>query len=549
MHFIEKPCVFIDLIFLRIKFTPHDEVSNAPQIYLFMKKPQRLLMSIFLTYFLLITFSSCQKDEDLFTQAIDEEIEETVQEENKDDNAVDEPDSDSDPILDDEVSYGVLAFPSAEGAGAYATGGRGGKVLFVTTLADSGEGSFRWAIQQNGPRTIVFNVSGEIELRSSIVLSGSEHSNLTIAGQTAPQGGITIKGAPLQFYNVQNIVIRYLRVRPFNSQGAGEGNDAITCMSCRYVIYDHLSVSGGGDETIDFWHFGGSQSGNVTVQRVLTGESQNGGLAGGEQTPDVWRTLTYFSSHHNLSIHGYNRMPSNAAGGTHEYVNNLIGNWKFKLISAECNARVNQINNYYKPGSTSNTSKGNGLNMLSVKSGHDVKVYASGNYYESMGFANQDNRDGWTITINGQAVSPPNPWESYFQSSPFSIEGVPITVTSASEAVSDVTGDVGANKYLKADGSYGTWQDDLDKEYISDFLNDTYTNCKGCSGFVWYDGGSYAYPNIPTNQRSSDYDSDMDGMADIWEMANFGTLNTGANDDADQDGYTNLEEFLNMVDR
>src|SRR5690606_16346575 len=151
-------------------------------------------------------------------------------------------------ILPQNSNSQQLAFPTAKGAGAYATGGRGGQVIHVTTLNWSGPGSLKTALQTTGPRTIVFDVSGEIIVTDNYFELHSQYSNFTIAGQTAPQGGITIRTGYFSLTNVNNAIIRYIR---FRDKGTLSGTDAVWYQQANNVIFDHCSFSHGQDECMD----------------------------------------------------------------------------------------------------------------------------------------------------------------------------------------------------------------------------------------------------------------------------------------------------------
>ncbi|VAW34102.1 Pectate lyase, partial [hydrothermal vent metagenome] len=146
----------------------------------------------------------------------------------------------------------LTAFPEAQGFGAFATGGRGGSVLKVTTLAATGVGSLSWAVNQPGARIIVFDVSGIITTDIEI-----PHGDITIAGQTAPGAGITLVGHLTTQFGVEtnNIIIRHLRIRPPNpnAQWPPNQHDSIQFSSANNIILDHIDVSHGADENIDMW--------------------------------------------------------------------------------------------------------------------------------------------------------------------------------------------------------------------------------------------------------------------------------------------------------
>ena len=157
----------------------------------------------------------------------------------------------------------VLAFPGAEGFGKYASGGRGGKVFHVTNLDDDGEGSLRWALRRNGPKTIVFDVSGTIYLESTLNIS---KDSITIAGQTAPGEGITIAGYPVKMKRANNVIMRYLRFRLGDMNKVED--DALSVTDCKNVIIDHITASWSTDECVSTY-----RNEDFTLQWSLISES------------------------------------------------------------------------------------------------------------------------------------------------------------------------------------------------------------------------------------------------------------------------------------
>ena len=243
------------------------------------------------------------------------------------------------------------AFPGAEGYGRFARGGRGGKVVYVTNLNDSGEGSLREAITNDiGPRTIVFAISGIIELQSRLTLASS---NVTIAGQTAPGKGICIKSAPLGFSGVSDGIMRFMRVR----LGAGETFDGMGLQGSDHCILDHNSISWTIDEAFS------SRSGkNITLQRTLISEALN---AAGHSNYEDGKEHGFAASisgdvgsfHHNLLAHCAGRNWSLAGGldgngfyqGRLDIFNNVVYNWSTRTTDGGAH-EVNFVGNYYKPG-------------------------------------------------------------------------------------------------------------------------------------------------------------------------------------------------------
>ena len=244
-----------------------------------------------------------------------------------------------------------LAFPTAEGYGKYAQGGRGGIVFEVRNLNDSGEGSLREAVEAKEPRTVVFRVSGTITLESLLRI---KHLYITIAGQTAPGDGICLKKNPLVI-EADHVIIRYLRVRLGNE--SGEDTDAVSSRYTRHIILDHISASWSVDETMSIYHCD-----SITVQWSIISESMfnSNHVKGAHGFGGIWGS-NYGTYHHNLIAHHGSRNPRMASGsGYTDYRNNVIYNWGYNSCYGGENQQVgnpkfnfskfNIVANYYKPG-------------------------------------------------------------------------------------------------------------------------------------------------------------------------------------------------------
>ncbi|HVT26852.1 MAG TPA: hypothetical protein VHE81_02430, partial [Lacipirellulaceae bacterium] len=330
-----------------------------------------------------------------------------------------------------------LAFPGAEGYGRFALGGRGGRVIKVTNLADNGPGSLRAAVEAEGPRTVVFNVSGRIVLQSRLVI---RNPYLTIAGQTAPGKGVCISNYNLGMLGTHDAIIRYLRVRPGNT--AHRTLDGMGMASSDNSIIDHCSISWTEDES-----FSSRAAKNITLQRTLISEALN---VAGHKKYKKGKQHGYAASiggdigsfHHNLLAHCAGRNWSLAGGldlaGRHtgrlDIRNNVVYNWGHRTTDGGAR-QVNFVNNYYKPGPASRV-----FHVL-MPQRDNVAVFGPQNYFVAgnvmEGHYGADERYAGVVAPRGDSFS------SFTVEAPFFEPYV--HTESAQEAFNDVLADVGCN--------------------------------------------------------------------------------------------------------
>ena len=437
-----------------------------------------------------------------------------------------------------------LAFPGAEGFGKYATGGRGGKVAAVTNLNDDGEGSFRNALEKfpGEPLTIVFKVSGIIELQTKIQI---KRSNLTIAGQTAPGDGICFKGNSLILNgasskgNHGNIIIRFIRSRPGGT--AKTGLYGFDMENCHDVIIDHCSFSWANEECAAMY-----DTKNTTVQWCIVSEGlyNAGHMKGNRSYGGVWGGQ-YASYHHNLIAHLNNRAVRFNGARAHDtialidYRNNVIYNWgnANACYGGEVNiaggvSQINIINNYYKPGPAAPLElKFAHASFQKANSKGTGQWYLSGNIMEGNNALTKKNSRGLDLSEAGDP-------ENAEANSAF-----PVSASLPEQSAKDAYEAV-----LKYAGAIFPKRDKVDERIINETRNGTAIG-KGVlakPGIIDLPAAVGGWPHYKS--RPAPADSDSDGMPDDWEKKNG--LNAADADDRNKtnaSGYTMLEIYLNEL--
>ncbi len=410
----------------------------------------------------------------------------------------------------------IPAFPGAEGAGAYTVGGRGGRVIEVTNLNDSGPGSLREAVTAEGPRIVVFRVAGLIALEEPIIV---RNPFLTLAGQTAPGGGICLRNYALAVAT-HDVVIRYLRSR-CGDQGGRQEDCLDLTHGARNVILDHCSASWSIDEVLSL---AGNVS-DVTVQWCLIAESLDNSKhpKGPHGCGSLVRANGKVTLHHNLWAHNrtrnvrlgdnYDRPPYPAF----DFRNNVIYDYG-QTCSGITQGRftVNYVANYLRPGPSSTAS-----HAITVNSPSEMRFYIHGNIFDGNKTLTEDNAQFFNaVKIQGQR-------QVEIVTQPFDMPSV--RTSSAQEAYEAVLAGVGASRPVR---------DAVDARIVREVRDRTGSVIDSQSQV----GGWPEYRLAPPAP-----DSDHDGMPDAWEQVHGLDAHDPADgsSDRDGDGYTNVEEFLN----
>lgn len=455
----------------------------------------------------------------------------------------------------------IPVFPGAEGGGKYSFGGRGGKVITVTSLADRGPGTLREACETGGARIVVFNVSGIIHLKTPIIVNAPY---ITIAGQTAPGDGVVVAGESF-WVNTHDVVVRHMRFRRGETD-VTRRDDAFGGNPVGNIMIDHCSTSWGLDENISFYrHMFDPQDGNkelklptvnVTIQNTISSQALDtynhafGSTLGGENC----------SFMRNLWANNAGRNPSIGWNGVFNFVNNVIYNWVHRSVDGgDYTALYNIINNYYKPGPLTPKDSPVGHRLVKPESGRSKlgylvfgRVYCNGNIMEGNETVTKNNWDGGVQVEdlpNAGEYTPMMKWNE-----PFPMPEM--TIMDARKAYDFVLDNVGANipkrdivdeRIIKqvrtGEVYYDKAADDMEFYQFKHrrLPKDSYkygiiTDIRQVGGFPEYTGEPYI-------------DSDNDGMPDAWEIKYKLNPNdpSDAVKDCNGDGYSNIEKYINGI--
>ena len=495
------------------------------------------------------------------------------------------------------------AFPGAEGFARYTTtGGRGGKVIHVTNLNDSGTGSLRWALSQSGKKIIVFDVSGYIDLRSDLNIT----SNTTIAGQTAPGEGITLRYYTVKFTDCDNVICRFIRFRRSQVKNVNDGADATWGREHKNIIIDHCSFSWSIDEVASFY-----DNVNFTMQwcNVNEGLANPGHSKGAHSYGGIWGGKGA-SFHHNYISHVQNRAPrfngarynwngydktkyeNSIQAEQVDFRNCVIYNWGNGngCYGGPGGGYINMINNYYKAGpGTKNRTRVTQVSFSDATNGGDnpfpdyaSRYYISGNYVTAA--SNPENYD-WKGVVYDSGVQKDG--ERYIKDAKHyygnNVEYVNINGTDCVKLKLDNPIEAGEVTTHSAQTAYekvldycgaSLWRDAADARYAEEaatgtttFNGDvamvkngtTYPTSKTKGILDWINDPTSetqepktaSYPELKQETRPANFDTDGDGIPDAWETANG--LNPNDASDAvqttiDTKGwYTNIEVYANSI--
>jgi pectate lyase len=439
----------------------------------------------------------------------------------------------------------IAAFPGAQGAGALAVGGRGGRVIEVTNLRAKGPGSLRAALEASGPRTVVFKVAGTIDMAHDPRIDVL-NPYLTVAGQTAPGGGITIKNSDIQI-QTHDVILRYLRIRP------GKLPDRQTKAiffreGSQRIIVDHCSVSWGADENLTLYT-STEPLRDITIQwsissEGLTGNGKDahgaGAIVGSEARAD---RVERIDLHHNLFAHNQFRNPY-LKGASSQAINNLVYDWQWWAMLIRGGITVDIVGNVFKPGpnfETDDWTTRRGIRYTSPgDNGNfgttgDPSIRVTGNLDVGVRDPAADN---WPMIENTRIdFEPRPPLDRTYERLSAQARDFPITEDSAATLDALLLPAVGAGARLTAAGEWTSARDAIDARVISQVRGGTGILPKNPNAV----GG---YLTIPAAKGYAD--RDRDGMPDAWERRWGLDADDPADgpQDRDGDGFTNLEAFL-----
>ncbi|MCW9705279.1 hypothetical protein [Fodinibius salsisoli] len=455
----------------------------------------------------------------------------------------------------------IPAFPGAEGGGAYTLGGRGGKVYVVTSLKDSGPGTFREAVEAGGARIVVFNVSGIIKLKSPIYIRAPY---LTIAGQSAPGDGVCIAGESVKI-NTHDVIVRHMRFRRGKTE-VTRRDDALGGPAVGNIMIDHVSASWGLDENLSIYrnifHTGHERKKlptvNITIQNTISAEGLDtynhafGSTIGGHNSTFM----------RNLWANNVGRNPSVGMHGDFNFVNNVLFNWWNRSVDGgDYRSMFNIVNNYYKPGPITPEDDPVRHRIIEPERGNIDslvwgRAYVHGNRVVGNEKVSQNNWAGG-VQLDDMSYEEAQKYFPYLKrEKPFPMPEN-MTVMPAEKAYQFVLENAGATLPRR---------DEVDQRIVRQVRTGEINNTEGKvvdTGSEFVDrrlpADSYKKGIIMDISQVGGYpeytgepytDSDSDGMPDDWEEKYGLDPNdpSDATSDINGDGYTNIEKYINGID-
>jgi hypothetical protein len=464
----------------------------------------------------------------------------------------------------------IPSFPGAEGGGMYTFGGRGGNVYTVTSLEDRGPGTLREACEKGGARIIVFNVSGIIKIKSPLIIRAPY---ITIAGQTAPGDGICVAGESV-WINTHDVIIRHMRFRR-GETFVGRRDDAIGGNPVGNIMIDHVSATWGLDENMSMYrHIYSPGPGypdvkvgtvNITIQNSLFGEALDtynhafGSTLGGENCAFI----------RNMWANNAGRNPSIGWNGIFNFANNVVFNWYNRSTDGgDYTAIYNIMNNYYKPGPVTDLTQPISYRILKPEAGRSKlpymvfgRAYVSGNVVAGNDKVSKDNWDGGVQLENkkGELMTYdeakvyfdkmksdkpyPMPWFRPFMKADeayeFVLKNVGATLPLRDKVDERIVRTVktGVPEYAKGLEKKEFFQFEHRRLPMDSYKKGIITDISQVGGYPEYKGKSYV-------------DTDKDGIPDKWEKKHGLNPNDPADAklDLNNDGYTNIEDYINGID-
>jgi hypothetical protein len=464
----------------------------------------------------------------------------------------------------------IPAFPGAEGGGMYTFGGRGGNIYTVTSLEDSGPGTLREACEKGGARIIVFNVSGIIRIKSPLIIRAPY---ITIAGQTAPGDGICVAGESV-WINTHDVIIRHMRFRR-GETFVGRRDDAIGGNPVGNIMIDHVSATWGLDENMSMYrHMYSPGAGypdvkvgtvNITIQNSLFGEALDtynhafGSTLGGENCAFI----------RNMWANNAGRNPSIGWNGIFNFANNVVFNWYNRSTDGgDYTANYNIMNNFYKPGPVTDLTQPISYRILKPESGRSKlpymvfgRAYVNGNIVNGNEKVTKDNWDGGIQIENkkGELMTYdeakvyfdkmksdkpfPMPWFRPFMKADEAYEyvlknvGATLPIRDKVDERIVRTVKTGVPEYAKGLEKKEFYQFEHRRLPMDSYKKGIITDISQVGGYPEYKGKPYV-------------DTDKDGIPDKWEKKHGLNPNDPADAklDSNNDGYTNIEDYINGID-